>query len=142
MNKVKMKLNIVFNSDTKFIENIVSSVVSICKIYSKNNNELFDISVPLILDELLRNAILHGNKNDKSKIVKVEVEIDHTSFSLSIIDEGKGFNFNKVLNDIITKPPDYKSNHGRGILLVKKYSSELIYSLNGKKVNVVVICGS
>ena len=132
-----MKLNISFRSDTKLIGNIVSSVVSLCKIFS-TNKEFINISTPLILDELLRNAISHGNNNDIKKKVKIELKIDSSYLKIVIIDEGAGFDYKKIMNNLINFSIENNSNHGRGILLVKKYSENLNYSLGGKKVTVMV----
>jgi len=131
------KLNIVLESDTKLIGNIINSTVSLCKIYCKNK-DILNISIPLILDELLRNAIYHGNKSIKKKIIDIKIEINKTELIMTIKDEGTGFNFKKMLKEQDATSKINRSNHGRGILLVNKYSKSLKYSLEGRKVKVVV----
>ncbi len=137
MNDVKVKINIALESDTKLIENVVNSIVSLCKNYCKNK-DIINVSIPLVLDELLRNAICHGNKKIKEKIINIKIEMSNNRFIGIILDEGTGFNYKKKMKDLENLSKKNRSNHGRGILLVKKYSESLKYSLNGKKVKVVV----
>jgi signal transduction histidine kinase len=60
------------------------------------NNEIFSNTVYRILQEALTNIIRHSNCNCAE--VKIEINDDNT-FVMNIKDNGKGFDFNKVLNN-------------------------------------------
>jgi serine/threonine-protein kinase RsbW len=98
-------------------------------------NVLFDIKV--ILNELLQNAIRHGNNEDSSKQVKIKVGIDNSFVFFIIEDEGKGFDINccgqkEELMDIC----EMKEN-GRGILIVKNLCESVKYNSKGNKIVVL-----
>ncbi|GET20548.1 ATP-binding protein [Prolixibacter denitrificans] len=67
--------------------------------------------------EAVQNAIIHGNKSDESKKVKIDLEVDESTIQVRIEDEGKGFDPECVANptcgDNITK------ENGRGIFFIK-----------------------
>lgn len=93
-------------------------------------------SVVLVLDELLRNAIKHGNYFDKEKFITLNATLTKSKYELEITDEGKGFDFdNFVKRKELT---DKKSPSGRGIYLVKCYVDKLIYSNGGRTVKISV----
>jgi len=53
-------------------------------------------SLAIAVTEAVNNAILHGNKQDKNKKVHINFEFEKTKLVVSIKDEGKGFNPDKV----------------------------------------------
>lgn len=88
----------------------------------------------LCLDELLVNAIKHGNKEDKNKKVQVSLYLDQTQWAVRIEDEGDGFDVGSVPD-----PDNQKSwnlEHGRGILLIYSYMDEIWYYDRGNRVQL------
>jgi len=53
-------------------------------------------SLAIAVTEAVNNAILHGNKQDKNKKVHIKFEFENTRLVVSIKDEGKGFNPDKI----------------------------------------------
>lgn len=89
----------------------------------------------LVVDELVTNAVLHGNQQQSDKQVHIEMTVDAERLELVIEDEGEGF-------DVSTIPdPRYADNllkaSGRGILLCRLYMDEVIYNDRGNRVTVV-----
>lgn len=96
---------------------------------------LFEIKV--ILNELLLNAVIHGNKEDKSKLVKVRTGINNDYVYFIIEDEGEGFNINCYgRQDECLDILDMKEN-GRGILIVKNLCDKVKYNSKGNKIVVL-----
>lgn len=96
---------------------------------------LFEIKV--ILNELLLNAIIHGNKEDKTKRVKVRTGIDNDFVYFIIEDEGEGFNFNcSSQPEECLDISDLKES-GRGILIVKNLCDKVKYNTKGNKIVVL-----
>ncbi len=95
-----------------------------------NESALF--AIRLALDEALNNAISHGNQRDPSKKVTIRYTITDDAISIRVTDEGTGFNPADVpdprLPENITRP------HGRGIMLMRAYMTEVDYDDNGKTV--------
>jgi anti-sigma regulatory factor (Ser/Thr protein kinase) len=70
----------------------------------------------IILTELFANAIYHGNKGDHSKRVIVGHTIDKKKVTISIMDEGDGFDPSKVPDP--TLPENLVKDCGRGLYIV------------------------
>ncbi|MGM0507828.1 MAG: ATP-binding protein [Fusobacteriota bacterium] len=111
---------------------IFSKINKIDKVKKEILNEAdlkgFDLGakrdINLALDELLTNAIIHGNKYDEFKRVVIKYGFSKDELKVSIIDQGKGFDYNQVL--------DGKGN--RGIFLVEKVVNSLKFRKNGSEV--------
>lgn len=91
----------------------------------------------LIFSELLFNALIHGNKEDSNKHVTFCVEIlpKNIIFS-SVQDEGKGFDYKKILKQCSTVATDNDifSETGRGIKLVSKLTDKLSFNSIGNQI--------
>jgi serine/threonine-protein kinase RsbW len=89
------------------------------------NKEKFN-SLALSFSEAASNSLLHGNKLDKSKKVKIKVTVDDTKMVICIKDEGKGFNIESVPDP--TKPENILKDSGRGIHIMKSFLNDLRYN--------------
>jgi|SRR4030095_935779 len=84
----------------------------------------------IAVTELVMNAIVHGNKEDPKKKVKVTIEFDSFEMKIMIEDEGGGF--------IIADVPDpteierLLDEHGRGVYIAKAMVDKLDYRHNKK----------
>jgi serine/threonine-protein kinase RsbW len=87
----------------------------------------------LIFSELLCNAVIHGNKQDISKKVKVEVEITDDVINASIMDEGPGFDYVSLLIKASTTE-NIGDDHGRGIYLVYSLTDSLSFNMQGNQI--------
>lgn len=125
----------------------VSSAVSDITYYLKDvygqieECNLFEIKV--ILNELILNAIKHGNKCDCSKNVKVTAGITRSEHAFFMItDEGSGYDYQCMLEkpqfclDDFTDICDIKET-GRGIMIVKNLTEKLKFNRKGNKVLVI-----
>jgi serine/threonine-protein kinase RsbW len=98
---------------------------------------LFDLRV--ILNEVLVNAILHGNHGDESKRVKVDAGIAESGdFYLIIEDEGSGFDFDGICKQHKTTVTslDDMIESGRGIMIIKGLCDKVKVN---KKSNKIII---
>jgi len=84
----------------------------------------------VVLDEALTNAMLHGNRLDRSKKVQVELFADAERWGVTVRDEGEGFGPQDVPD-----PADLEtilSESGRGIMLMDAYAERLVYGAGGR----------
>jgi len=93
----------------------------------------------LVLEELISDAIKHGNRLDPAKIVTITCEVTHEKVEVTCRDEGEGFDPD-ALPDPIAQENLEKPN-GRGVFLARAFSEELIYSDNGRCVRVSIPFG-
>ena len=67
--------------------------------------------------EAVNNAIIHGNKSDLRKFVKIRCVVEKKTLAIFVKDEGKGFNA-----DNLQDPRDEKNlmkESGRGVFLMR-----------------------
>ncbi len=92
-------------------------------------------AVKLSLEEALTNAIKHGNRFDPDKQVTLTFDIDADRLRMTVCDEGGGFSPHAVpdptLDENLEKP------HGRGIMLIRAYMTEVSFSPCGKCLTMI-----
>jgi len=115
------------------IDKIVNGLVNLVSLTGASHN-FISIDLPLVLDELLRNAVKHGNQNDTQKTVAINLNLVETKLFLEIEDEGSGFILNKQDNSVENKNP-YAGN-GRGLLMVNGYCEKIEFQNNGSRILV------
>ena len=86
------------------------------------------------ITEAVTNAIYHGNKGDASKKVSVKYALSNHRLSFTISDQGKGFDFYNLPDP--TAPENLEKECGRGIFLMKHLTDQLIFSDNGRVVEL------
>ncbi len=92
-------------------------------------------TVPLVLDEVLTNAMRHGNQGAREKCVHVSVGIDAEQLRVTVTDEGEGFRREGVADprhgDRIWR------TGGRGLFLIEQLMDEVSYRDEGRTVHLV-----
>ena len=93
----------------------------------------------LVLTELLRNAILHGNAGNPTKTIEVTAEtVAPKAIRICVVDQGTGFNWRAIDYEL----PDYPRLLGkRGLPLVASCVNELTFDEAGNGVTVHMECG-
>ena len=102
-----------------------------------NDCTLFELKV--ILNEVLINAVRHGNREDERKIVKVDAGISGQGVMFIIVeDEGSGYDFRDTCS--CSKPfcdmtdPLKASESGRGIMIVRSLCDNVKVNARGNKI--------
>src|SRR5665648_308416 len=114
-----------FKSDINLAQKVIREALDIVN-GDINSDNLFDLR--LILNELVCNGIIHGNKLDTERYVNLYLHIDNKNIEIEVSDEGDGINQNSVYN------PEELSLNGRGLVLVKGLSD--FFQIDGSKVKV------
>jgi len=126
-----MMLNISSKIDNlRLVENAVDEISST---YNLNSDLYGNVLIATI--EAANNAILHGNKLDESKQVKIIFKIEDKYLTVSIKDQGPGFDFDHVPDP--TAPENIEKINGRGVFLMEKLSDRISFHENGSKVELV-----
>jgi len=129
---VKMKKSILIESkieNINKIEKIIDEVSEEAKINSEVYGKMLIAAV-----EAVNNSIVHGNKEDETKTVKVDFDVQEDWISIFIEDEGPGFNFYNVPDP--TTPENIENIHGRGVYLMKHLADDVIFHGNGNRVEI------
>ena len=121
------------------IENIrlIESFIDNAKIKLDINEDIYG-NIMVAATESVSNAIIHGNKNDTSKNVFVELCVDGKKLLLLVTDEGEGYEYEKLPDP--TAPENIAKPGGRGIFLMKNLCDEIEFSDNGRAVKMEFNC--
>ncbi len=96
------------------------------------------IDIAISVSEIVTNAVVHGNKNDLSKKVKISLKVDSSRVEVTIQDEGSGFDPGSV--ECPTVQENLLKQAGRGLLIVESLMDQvdiMCGSPGGTKVKMV-----
>lgn len=92
-------------------------------------------SIKLALEEAVVNAIKHGNRFDKDKKVVIRYSGNHKNLTVTVRDEGEGFDPACVPDP--TVPENIALPYGRGLMLMNAYMDRVTFSSSGSEVTLV-----
>jgi serine/threonine-protein kinase RsbW len=84
--------------------------------------------------EAVTNAIVHGNKNDGNKFVKILFQNTDKQLIVKVEDQGNGFQFDDIPDP--TKPDNVEKPDGRGVFLMRHLADEIVFDRGGSIVNL------
>lgn len=84
----------------------------------------------IAMTEAVNNAIVHGNKLDTTKQVKVTFSIDGNDMVFRVEDEGPGFDYNNLPDP--TAPENIEKPHGRGVFLMRNLADSCDFEDDGR----------
>ena len=90
-------------SDLDDVKHNLEDIVEQLNSLLKNEELMFDLR--LILNELVVNGVIHGNRLDENKKVELRVVIEDNNIKIKVMDEGHGFEYDRDSYD----PLDMKS---------------------------------
>lgn len=128
---------------------IASNFQSIREAKEKLKKFIIEEIVPLDIDsiiiafhEMLINAMEHGNKFDENKKIEIKVELANKYISISVKDQGRGFNWLSLKerkSSSIVDMKDEVASRGRGLgyILSDIASDFLYYNYKGNQVTFI-----
>ena len=87
------------------------------------------------LNEVVTNAIIHGNKSDLNKKVIVNAEVDGKRAIFTVTDEGDGFDYVHLADP--TAPENLENLTGRGVFIVKQLADQCVFNAKGNEVELL-----
>ena len=91
----------------------------------------------LSVTEATTNAIIHANKGNKDKKVKINVNVVDKKVIICIKDEGSGFDPQNVPDP--TAPENLLKDSGRGLYLMKVYMDEVKYKVTPEGTETILV---
>jgi len=133
--KLTVRLDELIPSDSLHIEGVVGRVVGLLE----ENGYFHDLeNVQLALQEALINAILHGNRSDPTKYVRICVAIEKAGGIIIVVkDSGSGFD-PRTLPDPTLGDNIYREG-GRGVYLIHQLMDDVQYNF-GEGTAVTMRC--
>jgi serine/threonine-protein kinase RsbW len=136
MNRIANEIEVIISSaldNLDLIQNITDCITDFMK-FDEDSAHWIGMSVR----ESVTNAIQHGNKLDLSKTVDICFEVAPDRLSISVKDQGDGFQADKIPNpldnDNLLKPS------GRGIFYIRTFMDEVAFrslSAGGTEVHMM-----
>lgn len=132
--KLTLRVRVTLAANRQSVDPVVAQVMeSVRDLKCMNGKE---DSIELALQEALANAVVHGAKEDPSKVVECIVACDEQRGMLIIVrDPGEGFDPKGIPS--CTVGENLYSNHGRGIFLINQLMDEVKFRKNGTEIHMV-----
>ncbi|MBL7932224.1 MAG: ATP-binding protein [Bacteroidia bacterium] len=118
------------NSNTQSLRLVERLVEDVCQVYGVNDDCYGNMLIAVT--EAVNNAILHGNKNDPDKFVRIGFESENNKLIFSITDEGAGFDYANLPDP--TDPANIDKVSGRGVFLMQNLTDSIQFEQGGKRV--------
>tara|TARA_Y100001949_G_C15977590_1_gene326873 strand:+ start:1433 stop:1822 length:390 start_codon:yes stop_codon:yes gene_type:complete len=115
--------------------------VSVVESFIENVGEKIKIeetiygNVLVSVTEAVNNAIVHGNKEDKTKKVKLGLKKNKKSVRFVVEDEGVGFDYDNLPDP--TSPKNLDKVKGRGIFLIRSLSDKTTFKNGGRMIEML-----
>lgn len=117
------KLFLEIESDKSRIKDIEALMLKANKGFGLTEQEYGKMMIAVT--EVVMNAIVHGNKENLSKTVKIYVEYDDSQMKIVIMDEGEGFDITRLPDP--TTSENILDVHGRGVFIARAMVDEFFY---------------
>jgi serine/threonine-protein kinase RsbW len=123
---VKSRNRIEIPSTLDFLPGVDEFIEKKLKKLKMKKDQIADVAISV--SEAVTNAVVHGNKNDINKKVKISIKTDPSEVEITVEDEGSGFDPSGVASCLENE--NLFKHAGRGILI-----------LNSLMDKVEIICG-
>lgn len=132
--KLKLRVRVTLAASRASVDPVVEQVMASIRGLDCVNGKAD--AIELSLAEALANAVVHGAKEDASKIIECLVACDEERGVLIIVrDPGEGFDPQGIPS--CTMGENLYSNHGRGIFLINQLMDEVKFRKNGTEIHML-----
>jgi len=92
------------------------------------------VNLPLVVDEAMSNAILHGNSGNEDLKVHVRIYISSNRIVIRIEDQGEGFSYDDTMDP--TGKDNILKGSGRGIYLIRELMDSVVFKKGGRAIEM------
>jgi serine/threonine-protein kinase RsbW len=132
--KLDLRVRVTLAADRRAVDPVVTQVMEAVRQMKCADGK--EDAIELALQEALANAVVHGAKEDATKVVECLVACDEQRGILIIVrDPGPGFDPQAI--PTCTMGENLYSNHGRGIFLINQLMDEVQFHKNGTEIRMV-----
>lgn len=124
--------SLTITSDMASLILVESLIDDICQSQGVDEDNYGNILIAVT--EAVNNAIQHGNANDTTKNVRLDVLFNEGEIQFKILDEGLGFDYKNLPDP--TAPENIERENGRGIFLMQALSDKIEFNEKGNEVSL------
>ncbi len=125
-------------SDLALVGDAVELVTRHCDVGVLSPRRL-EFNLRTALAEALANAIRYGNQQDRTKLVRVEIECGSDAVRIVVADDGAGFDPTEVPDP--TTPENVAREDGRGLFVLRHLVDQIEFNKQGNSVCLVLRAG-
>lgn len=92
-------------------------------------------NIMVVLVEAVSNAIIHGNRQDKSLYVELLCIVSDELINFRVKDYGNGFDYEAIPDP--TSQENIEKPYGRGIFLIRHLADKVKFSDYGRVIDIV-----
>lgn len=131
MDKISYHFCQTYKTERKILHETEKLLYELKDKYSIPDERFYNLMIAVT--EAVNNAIIHGNKNDPAKEIRLTVDIDDTNLTFTIEDQGRGFEPECIEDP--RSPENLLKASGRGVFLIKTLMDDVKYKItrNGTK---------
>ena len=119
-------------NNVKEIEELLTGVNNEFQLHKDEFDKLL-----IAVTEVVINAIVHGNKLDENKMVRIFIDYDDNEMKIKICDEGNGYDFSKTPDPTLDE--NIMKTSGRGMFIVKSLFEDVEYKKTEKGTEITII---
>lgn len=132
---------LIIPSSQQHLKRAVAFIEGLARKMGFHEDAIVDIAISV--SEAVNNAIIHGNKDDGKKKVKILAELGAQQITVRVRDEGASFCPDNVCSPI--EPENLTKCNGRGIFILRSLMDEVTYRTapgGGTEVEMIKRLGS
>ena len=135
MDWVRSETDMTFPSQENLFPSAILFVLKECQWRGIEDDARLE-NIAICLEELLSNAVIHGNRNNKEKQIALRMRFDAERFILAVKDEGDGFDATTYLEKIRNNQAAIPEK--RGLFITDLLVDELQFNDKGNEVTAVI----
>ncbi|MFN8241978.1 MAG: ATP-binding protein [Bacteroidales bacterium] len=117
-------------SNLRLVEKAIDEISGEVKIKKESYGKILVAAM-----EAVNNAIVHGNKSDISKNVRVTFILKESEMEIEVEDKGTGFDPSLIPDP--TKPENIENISGRGVFLMSRLADKIEFNDKGNIVKMI-----
>jgi serine/threonine-protein kinase RsbW len=129
MMRAQARLDMLIPSDLSYVLGVNHEIALLLKEFAFPPQDV-RVNIPLVCDEAITNAIIHGNRSDPAKMVNIQVYVSRGRFRIRVRDQGPGFDAGTV--DDPREGENIMRSGGRGVFLMRSIMDSVEYKEGGR----------
>jgi len=98
-------------------------------------DETFLSNIAICVDELLNNALIHGNGLDETRKIVIAMDFDQEKVAISVEDQGEGFDYKKIITEFSDNAETLPAH--RGLFIIHYLMDDMVFNEKGNKTTMV-----
>jgi serine/threonine-protein kinase RsbW len=127
--RAQARLDMLIPSDLSYVLGVNHEIAVLLKEFGFPVQDV-RVNIPLVCDEAVTNAIVHGNGSDPSRMVNIQVYVSQRRFRIRVRDQGPGFDAGTVEDP--REGENVMRSGGRGVFLMRNIMDTVEYKEGGR----------